>query len=213
MLYSQVPPKLAQQLAAQISASLGVVSFKVKTASVSPDTYEKARIVEAYITKKYGFGTLDDPMEWVQGELEVRHVATKFSPEMFALIGKHNEDYFLLGGSGHNVIGHRSASPVRSSLSYLPHFVECMMSGLQTWEQDRNARRLWVDDWPRSPRLFTSGCSADEIAWAIREMYELSEKSVSMSVGFAARRLARENLKWIRGSSYLYTPLYVTQAD
>lgn len=212
MLYSQLPATLAQQLAAEISASLGVLSFKVKTAGVAPDTYQKAKIVEAYITKRYGFGSLEEPKEWIKAELQVRHIATEFSPGMFALVGKHNADYFLLGGSAHNVIGNQSATPIPLSLSYLPHFVECMKKGLRNWEQDQDARRLWIDDWPRSPRHFIYGGSEDEIAKAIQNMYVMSEGATSMSVGFVARRLAGENLKWMEGSSYLYTPIYVTQA-
>jgi hypothetical protein len=211
MLYSQVPATLAKKLAAEIGGNLGVFSFKVRTADVSLDTYEKSKIVEKYISKEYTFGTLEEPKEWIKAELEMKNVATKFSPEMFALVGKHNADYFLLGGSAHNVIGNRSASLITSSLSYLPHFVECMRRGLRDWDQDINARRLWIDDAPRSPRLFTYGGSTDEIALAIREIYEMSGQAVLMRVGFIARRLAVESLKWVEGSSYLYTPLYVTQ--
>ena len=214
MLYAQLPLGLAKQLSAEIGASIGLLSTKLKTSATEPSLYEKAKAVELYLLKHYEVGKLANPNEWIQGALDVRHITTGFSPELFLLIGKFEQDYFLLGGSAHNIIGNRSPATVSSPLSYFPYFMGAFKEGFKKWEMSSEIRSLWVDTRPKwaQTEWIGLGGNPDELAWSIRDLYEHSSKVPSMKVQFLGKRLAEEALVSILGKAYVYSPLYVAQA-
>lgn len=207
-LFSQLPKSLGDSLGAEVSASVGVLSAKLKTNSADPTIIRMVTAVEEYIEREYGLGTINSPKEWVKSSVLVRPVLAKTAPDLFGLIGQMGDDYFLIGGSAQNVIG-ASGRPVAVPLSYWPYLAAAIVGEVRAFESERNMKKIWVD--PQSAwdeGSFAVGMNRDEIAHAIRAIHRAS-KGPELAVEFLARHLTTEDLRSIRGRGSVFTPLYV----
>lgn len=218
MLYGQLPPKLAEQLGAEIGASIGLVSAKLKTNQVVLSPFQKAKIIETHIEKTCGFGSLYAPGDWIKDDWEVRYVDTDTSlaRSMFLLLGdvdvsEDKSTYFLLGGSAQNIVGNKSATAVKAGLSYLPFFLNAFKEGFAEWEKAMSSKDVWLDkEGARIRHNYDQ--SGSELALSVRELYEASKNVTPMRVKFAARMLAKETSQSGKIRAHIYSPLYVASA-
>lgn len=215
LLYGQLPPKLAEQLGAEVEASIGVIKAKISTNPVVLSLFQKAKIVETHIEKTCGFGSLSSPRDWIRDRWEVRYVDTDtpLARSMFLLLGnidvsEDESTYFLLGGSAQNIIGNESTVAVKAGLSYLPFFLNAFKEGFAEWERAISSKNVWLDHGNARVR-HSYHQSGSELALSVRELYETSKSVTPMHIEFAARKLANETSQSGKVRALVYSPLYV----
>jgi len=220
MLYSQLPQNMAQQVAAEIGGSLGIVSAKLKTNPPSISPFNKAKVIERSLEVSLDLGSIAKPREWIKDVATVRYIETDIEKGLFALVAKHNDDYFLFGGSARNVIGNSKANAVSPSLSFLPYFLAVFKEWLNEWEEEQEKRKITFRIEGKEPREIelppsvpggNYGASRSEIARSIGELYRSAEGVPEMKMQIVAKKLTSANFDDGKpGTCYIYSPLYVT---
>ncbi len=127
MLFPQVPHKIKKKYSAEFGVNIGLLKTKAAAEFAeeqsSADAHRVA-IVADYIRKHEDVARLDDAQEWVEDEIEVKHLVVRDNPKVFLLVGEKDGQIHLLGGSSRHLIGAVPPTDADSGYSFFPHLVK-----------------------------------------------------------------------------------------
>lgn len=186
---AQVPPGLAKELSAEVSASIGVLSAKLKSKDPATDRVSRVELVSEFIARNCPVGTLiahEPDRSWVCDTLSVRQVRIPAVPSVFLLVGTSDSEEVcaLIGSTGH-VLGTASGEPTRFSASYFHAFVDAIAEAQVDASSD-----LAHSDLMREPRRLITGNSDQEVA-AILNRFQWDASGREFAVKFLARSVFR----------------------
>jgi hypothetical protein len=216
---SQLPTRVAEEVSAEVKASLGFLSTKLTTLPQKESRIHRMQLVADYIEQHYDLGTTTYPNVWVKDTLQVQHVQLH-NKEVFLLLGKNenNEVCALIGDAGH-ILGNQPSESLGASPSYFPSFAEHITSQITTF-QKRDAE---LDLFTNTEGYLTStsqnffkarfdgGIAEDELA-SILNILHKDATGISFSVNFLARHVFQGESNR-RPPSKAFTPLYVCIDD
>jgi hypothetical protein len=108
MLYSQIPKRILDRIAADLNVNLGIFSLSVKEKENQEKTrYEKLKLVVNYIENNMEVGTVDEPKAYFTGLLPMRWGEYEVDSGLVYFGGKTAQTVLGLGGSMTHVIGNR----------------------------------------------------------------------------------------------------------
>src|SRR5215210_3594140 len=108
MLYSQIPKRILDRIAADLNVNLGIFSLSVKEKENQEKTrYEKLKLVVNYIENNMEVGTVDEPNAYFTGLLPMRWGEYRVDSGLVYFGGKTAQTVLGLGGSMTHVIGNR----------------------------------------------------------------------------------------------------------
>jgi hypothetical protein len=108
MLYSQIPKRILDRIAADLNVNLGIFSLSVKEKENQEKThYEKLKLVINYIENNMEVGTVDEPKAYFTGLLPMRWGEYGVDSGLVYFGGKTAHTVLGLGGSMTHVIGNR----------------------------------------------------------------------------------------------------------
>jgi hypothetical protein len=108
MLYSQIPKRILDRIAADLNVNLGIFSLSVKEKENQEKTrYEKLKLVVNYIENNMEVGTVDEPKAYFTGLLPMRWGEYGVDTGLAYFGGKTAQTVLGLGGSMAHVIGNR----------------------------------------------------------------------------------------------------------
>lgn len=138
MLLPQVPVDKKIKIAAEIGVNIGILNAKLcsEAEQASQDTQvSRLNALTRYIEATVEPSTLEVPCDWIRNELEVKHLKLPQNPNVFIMVGKKYDKYYLLGGSTHHVVGNSQPEGVTMGYSYLPYLVEHLEKSLSEEEE------------------------------------------------------------------------------
>ena len=138
MLYAQIPRRVVDRLATELTVDLQLLSISLKEKPSDENRYAKLKLVAGYIDKHLKVGTVDEPEAYFRGNLPMRwgplggyfgvknpnlddplcwygsDVCFEWDPAVQSAVyfgGFTAETVLGLGGSLHHVIGHYGDKP------------------------------------------------------------------------------------------------------
>lgn len=206
---AQIPKGLAGDLSAEISANLGVMSFKLSSIENPLDRVSRMLLVRKFIETHYDLGTTELPGEWVGDELSVQSIRLMGNESVFLLLGRNvSGDICALAGSAGHVIGNVVAEKLCANASYFSDFAESITDELERFDQ-RDAEIDATKSWSVKTGLAT--VKEDEVC-SILYLLLKEAKGVTFKVAFLARRVFESELSVGGGTTkvQVLTPLYVS---
>ncbi len=197
MLFPQVPHEIKKKTATEFGVDLKFLVAKRKTESETEDNrIARLETVVSFIREYGSVGTVDEPMEYVEGTLPMR-----FAPAQGGLYlsGRTDTTIVGLGGSLTHLIGYtpidHSPSPMLNSLAY------------------RILRYLSVV-------VTESGVQASSTSATLDQLLNL-ERALSSEGGMPVEKIEFFAKRLLQGSAsfganehlLLATPLYLAKAD
>jgi hypothetical protein len=203
MLLPQVPEAFKAKFAAEIGIHLGLLNAKVSSELPRDldDNIRRLEVVSNHIESSQEPGDLGNPKEWIKDVMSVKHLSVKENRELFLLVGKKYDQYHLLGGSSHHVVGNVRPADATIGYSYFPYLAGALTNVFSEWYSKINEARVNLD------------VTGDNLMRSIRQsewsdvVYALYEKSdaTTFDVEFLARFLSHGV------GCTVSSPLYVRQ--
>jgi hypothetical protein len=211
MLYSQIPHRLLSRIVGELKLDLKVLSVSLRKRETDETLYSKLEVVEHYLSKELGVGTISEPGSWFRGALPMcsgvwsEHQGPDGSPSggMLYFSGEQDGTLVALIGSAHHRIGQQSAA----SYIYLPH------SGLPELFSV-----LTRDERDTSPLGDRGASILPDDNRVIREVFDFANAltGIPQPSEFLARRLLDGQVESRTGSVQrvvLGTPVYMALAE
>lgn len=202
MLYSQIPRKLLDGVAAEVKVNFGVASSALTQKAFDETIYSKLSAVVHYINKHESIGSIDKPEKYFHGVATVRWGI--FDSEGFLVLftGATNRSIFGLGGSSIHIIGSKPKAET-PYVSATPFLVDALSEELQL-------RILKEHERANMTLLVNQGRSSEKMAlWAIEHANQYMDAPEQKVEFFAKRLLYSEQASKDGKNILLATPLYV----
>jgi hypothetical protein len=201
MLFSQIPLKIRQKIAADLHINLGIIKADIRR-KTEPNRYDKLKLVVQYIERNFDVGTIDDPKEYFKGMLPMRWgpISHNGLETLVYFGGKTDRTVFGLGGSLPHVIGEKVGGSVPKGGSLSFSILDALHRSLDTPSMDKLQRK--TIGWP----------SVDSDLFEVMRA-TLNMRGTEESLEFFAKRLLEGTVEdWSTHTTshvLLGTPLYV----
>jgi hypothetical protein len=217
MLAPQVPRKLRERVAAELTIDLKVLSLSLKENPSDANRYAKVELVRQHLLKDGAVGTVDDDTAWFAGTMPMHwgpfqhHTRAEYDPNfpMVFFAGQTETMQLGLGGSRRHLLGEQSSLSERVR--------DTPMGPLFTSFSDGYSILRAVRDPVRDEHDAQSPAAPKAVASTVAQVIGTAELSglPASSMEFLARRLIDVPSNGFPGPRrvILGTPLYVVQAD
>ena len=219
MLFSQIPQKALEKIAAELTLDLKVLKLSVKEKPSEETRYSKLSVVEKYLADYSRIGTVDEPKSYFTGALPMRWTILTDWMNFVYFAGATRQTLVGLGGSGKHVIG--SAPETYEALSVTPRIHLAIAKWLGEVRPTTDE-----EDWPY---YYHRGMTSQQRMLADVAEFSRTVEGAEQRVRFLAKRLAEGSLEpnierhfawkpwpWptpVPRRLLLGTPLYVEQLD
>lgn len=131
MLYEQIPTRLRDRLATELKIDLKLLSTAFSEQPSGKSKYAKLKLVTDFITKNKQVGTIDNPLSYFAGTLEMSWGPYGTGDEQIVYFGgSTNKTIIGLGGSLKHVIGNGTDKLLHSG-SHTPYLLATLIRELQ----------------------------------------------------------------------------------
>jgi len=220
MLLAQIPHEAKTRMATEFKFDLKLLGASQRTETESDDNrFTRLEAVVAFIREYGNLGSVDQPDEYVEGNMEMRwgpyindsldpHInpsSDKESPLIY-FGGVSEQTIVGLGGSAKHVLGNTSLSPAHSH-SATPFLVYRLAKELGLSMESENLTGNLVGN--------TSTDQFDSEYWSLRavELATTQMKGPLQQVEFVAKRLLYGKGNSKKKKVLLGTPLYVAMVE
>lgn len=191
---AQIPANRTKLLGAEVSASIGVLSTKLRTREPAETRISRLKLVIDFIERHYDIGTTVIPQKWVKDKLLVRHVQLKNNPEVFLLMGKNEKNELCtLYGSARHILGAKDVEIVGASPSHFEDFANIISRDMA--QLDLSDVGLDMIEMLSDGQLFQGGIRDSEVCSILCEIYRNS-KGRLFEIEFLGRRVFQSETAW-----------------
>ena len=208
---AQIPAGAAESLGAELTASLGVLSAKIKTLDPRNDLISRLQLVCDFIEAREELGTSEYPGKWVKDRLLVRHIRMDRNPEVFLLLGENSAgELCALFGSAKHVLGARQTESVGVGLSYFPDFADLILGEIE--RLDAPDYKLDVRQQISSGQLVSGGCQDSEVCHILSGLHS-NATGFPFEVTFLGRYVFEGQSTLASPACKAFAPIYVCLED
>lgn len=142
MLATQIPKKIWEKYKAEVNINIEVFSASISKKETENTLYSKVNLIEKYIKKEIGIGTIGNPKKYFRGAADVnwgewnsdsmaKNNLNNFNPnDVVFFKGKTVDTGFILVGSSAHMIGNYDVKPVHSRY-VAPYFLSTLSESLK----------------------------------------------------------------------------------